>query len=150
MSCIRSLSVLRLPPTPHHLGSDAVYVVTGAYDGSTKIVDVRDPLVPIPLDRQRCTSTPAHSSSLCYLSNQNDQTQLVPIMSTAWSTYFPGPIVGDNQYTAQVVRVADRKGRSRGFVISGHRGVIWVGPRFPFIRPPPFSSFPSCKLKLKM
>ncbi|OWZ36086.1 transcription factor C subunit 6 [Cryptococcus neoformans var. grubii Br795] len=102
MSCIRSLSVLRLPPTPHHLGSDAVYVVTGAYDGSTKIVDVRDPLVPIPLDRQR-----------------------LPIMSTAWSTYFPGPIVGDNQYTAQVVRVADRKGRSRGFVISGHRGVIW-------------------------
>lgn len=56
MSCIRSLSVLRLPPTPHHLGSDAVYVVTGAYDGSTKIVDVRDPLVPIPLDRQRCKS----------------------------------------------------------------------------------------------
>lgn len=49
-------------------------------------------------------------------------------MSTAWSTYFPGPIVGDNQYTAQVVRIADRKGRSRGFVISGHRGVIWVGP----------------------
>lgn len=48
-------------------------------------------------------------------------------MSTAWSTYFPGPIVGDNQYTAQVVRIADRKGRSRGFVISGHRGVIWVG-----------------------
>ncbi|KIR81275.1 transcription factor C subunit 6 [Cryptococcus gattii EJB2] len=104
MSCIRSLSVLRLPPTPEHLGSDAVYIVTGAYDGSTKILDTRDPLVPISLDRQR-----------------------LPIMSTAWSTYFPGPIVGDNQYTAQVVRIADRKGRSRGFVISGHRGVIWVG-----------------------
>ncbi|KIR62394.1 hypothetical protein I314_03334 [Cryptococcus bacillisporus CA1873] len=102
MSCIRSLSVLRLPPTPQHLGSDAVYIVTGAYDGSTKIMDTRDPLVPISLDRQR-----------------------LPIMSTAWSTYFPGPIVGDNQYTAQVVRIADRKGRSRGFVISGHRGVIW-------------------------
>ncbi|WVO21103.1 uncharacterized protein IAS62_002407 [Cryptococcus decagattii] len=102
MSCIRSLSVLRLPPTPQHLGSDAVYIVTGAYDGSTKILDTRDPLVPISLDRQR-----------------------LPIMSTAWSTYFPGPIVGDNQYTAQVVRIADRKGRSRGFVISGHRGVIW-------------------------
>lgn len=53
-------------------------------------------------------------------------------MSTAWSTYFPGPIVGDNQYTAQVVRVADRKGRSRGFVISGHRGLIWVGSSFSF------------------
>ncbi|KAE8539531.1 hypothetical protein D1P53_004633 [Cryptococcus gattii VGV] len=102
MSCIRSLSVLRLPPTPQHLGSDAVYIVTGAYDGSTKILDTRDPLVPISLDRQR-----------------------LPIMSTGWSTYFPGPIVGDNQYTAQVVRIADRKGRSRGFVISGHRGVIW-------------------------
>lgn len=38
--------------------------------------------------------------------------------------------MGDNQYTAQVVRVADRKGRSRGFVISGHRGVIWVGSFF--------------------
>lgn len=52
-------------------------------------------------------------------------------MSTAWSTYFPGPIVGDNQYTAQVVRIADRKGRPRGFVISGHRGVIWVGSPSP-------------------
>lgn len=40
--------------------------------------------------------------------------------------------MGDNQYTAQVVRVADRKGRSRGFVISGHRGVIWVGSFFFF------------------
>lgn len=56
MSCIRSLSVLRLPPTPQHLGSDAVYIVTGAYDGSTKILDTRDPLVPISLDRQRCMS----------------------------------------------------------------------------------------------
>lgn len=56
MSCIRSLSVLRLPPTPQHLGSDAVYIVTGAYDGSTKIMDTRDPLVPISLDRQRCMS----------------------------------------------------------------------------------------------
>lgn len=67
--------------------------------------------------------------------NQSDphtHTHTVPIMSTAWSTYFPGPIVGDNQYTAQVVRVADRKGRSRGFVISGHRGVIWVGSFFFF------------------
>lgn len=133
MSCIRSLSVLRLPPTPHHLGSDAVYVVTGAYDGSTKIVDVRDPLVPIPLDRQRCKSR--YFIFFQIDANQSDphthtHTHTVPIMSTAWSTYFPGPIVGDNQYTAQVVRVADRKGRSRGFVISGHRGVIWVGSFF--------------------
>lgn len=136
MSCIRSLSVLRLPPTPHHLGSDAVYVVTGAYDGSTKIVDVRDPLVPIPLDRQRCKSR-SYFFFFQIDANQSDphththtHTHTVPIMSTAWSTYFPGPIVGDNQYTAQVVRVADRKGRSRGFVISGHRGVIWVGSFF--------------------
>lgn len=134
MSCIRSLSVLRLPPTPHHLGSDAVYVVTGAYDGSTKIVDVRDPLVPIPLDRQRCKSRSFSPSffffRLMLTRAIHTHTHTVPIMSTAWSTYFPGPIVGDNQYTAQVVRVADRKGRSRGFVISGHRGVIWVGSFF--------------------
>lgn len=132
MSCIRSLSVLRLPPTPHHLGSDAVYVVTGAYDGSTKIVDVRDPLVPIPLDRQRCKSCSIFFSRLMLTRAISTHTHTVPIMSTAWSTYFPGPIVGDNQYTAQVVRVADRKGRSRGFVISGHRGVIWVGSSFFF------------------
>lgn len=137
MSCIRSLSVLRLPPTPHHLGSDAVYVVTGAYDGSTKIVDVRDPLVPIPLDRQRCKSRSIFFFGLMLTRaiHTHTHTHTVPIMSTAWSTYFPGPIVGDNQYTAQVVRVADRKGRSRGFVISGHRGVIWVGSFFFFLPP---------------
>lgn len=88
MSCIRSLSVLRLPPTPQHLGLDAVYIVTGAYDGSTKILDTRDPLVPISLDRQRCTSKfPDTFESRLMVENSTDHVhRMVDV--------FPGPDCG--------------------------------------------------------
>lgn len=86
MSCIRSLSVLRLPPTPQHLGSDAVYIVTGAYDGSTKILDTRDPLVPISLDRQRCMSNSEIVESKLIVSSTNHVHRMVYL--------FPGPDCG--------------------------------------------------------
>ena len=58
LSCIRSVAVGRMPPADHtgqpRFGEDPFYLVVGSYDGSTSIIDMRDPLHTVELNRARC------------------------------------------------------------------------------------------------
>jgi len=56
-SCIRAIAVGRHPPSdatgqPRY-GDDPNYIVMGSYDGSTVIVDLRDPGFTVELNRAR-------------------------------------------------------------------------------------------------
>lgn len=60
MSCIRSIAVGRCPPTDAAgqpcFSDDPFYLVAGSYDGTTVLVDMRDPAFPVDINRARCRS----------------------------------------------------------------------------------------------
>ncbi|WRT70352.1 uncharacterized protein IL334_007350 [Kwoniella shivajii] len=100
-SAVRSISVGRVPPTDKQLGGEPAYLLMGSYDGTTSILDLRDPLYPVVINRAR-----------------------VPCMAVKWLTQMASPALCDIDYAIQVVKMRGNfAGRSHA--LSSHRGQVW-------------------------
>nr|XP_019010200.1 uncharacterized protein I206_04668 [Kwoniella pini CBS 10737]OCF48981.1 hypothetical protein I206_04668 [Kwoniella pini CBS 10737] len=100
-SAIRSLSIGRIPPSEKHLGGEPIYVLTGAYDGSTILLDLRDPNNPIELNKAR-----------------------IPCMAVKWLSQVAAPVICDIDYVITMIKLRGMNvGRSH--IISSHRGQVW-------------------------
>ena len=73
-SCIRSLAAGRCPPCDDQgrprFSEAPSYLVVGSYDGSTVLVDLRDPAFPIELNRARSVYFAVEAVIETYLSQQ--------------------------------------------------------------------------------
>ncbi|WWD19510.1 hypothetical protein CI109_103971 [Kwoniella shandongensis] len=101
VSAIRSLAVGRTPPSDSQLDSDPIYVVMGSYDGSTYILDLRDPLYPVKLNHSR-----------------------VPCLTVGWSQQMASPLTVDSDFVVLAIKIR-KSGQGRGHPLLSHRGQAW-------------------------
>ncbi|WWC94831.1 hypothetical protein V866_001681 [Kwoniella sp. B9012] len=101
VSAIRSISAGRLPPSEKQLGGEPFYVLMGAYDGSTTLLDLRDPSFAIELNKAR-----------------------IPCMAVKWIAQMASPALCDIDYIIQIIKTRGaHSGRSH--TMSSHRGQVW-------------------------
>ncbi|WWC64454.1 uncharacterized protein I303_107064 [Kwoniella dejecticola CBS 10117] len=100
-SAIRSISIGRTPPSEKHLGAEPIHILMGAYDGSTTLLDLRDPTAPIELNRAR-----------------------IPCMAVKWISQLSTPVICDIDYAISIIKI---RGTSigRSHILSSHRGQVW-------------------------
>ncbi|WVW86023.1 hypothetical protein I302_108061 [Kwoniella bestiolae CBS 10118] len=100
-SAIRSISIGRLPPSEKQLGGEPFYVLTGSYDGSTTLLDLRDPNSPIELNKAR-----------------------IPCMAVKWIAQMASPALCDIDYIIQIIKTRGAHA-GRSHTMSSHRGQVW-------------------------
>ncbi|EIW71800.1 hypothetical protein TREMEDRAFT_27087 [Tremella mesenterica DSM 1558] len=104
-SPIRSVAALRLPPDDSHgkprWGQDPFFVLCGNYDGTTTIVDLRDPSRAVELSRARA-----------------------PSMSVAWSAPLGSPLLVDVEHMLILSKIRGY-GTGKNHYVAPHRGLVW-------------------------
>ncbi|WVR00359.1 hypothetical protein IAU59_007502 [Kwoniella sp. CBS 9459] len=100
-SAIRSLAVGRVPPAEDQLGGDPIYVVMGSYDGSTVVMDLRDPVFPAEVNKAR-----------------------VPSMAVGWLAQMACPILCDIDFVIETIKMR-KSNQGRSHHLSAHRGQAW-------------------------
>ncbi|WVO12490.1 hypothetical protein L204_100090 [Cryptococcus depauperatus] len=99
-SCIRSLSVCRIPSDSSSFSKPPIFVIASSYDGTVCALDLRD------------------------LSKAELQRERVPCMATAFSHWLPSPLIGDMDYNILTIRLTSTR-KTKGIVLGGQRGQIW-------------------------
>ncbi|WVR07791.1 hypothetical protein IAU60_004834 [Kwoniella sp. DSM 27419] len=101
VSAIRSIAAGRVPPASDQLDGDPIYLVVGAYDGSTVVMDLRDPMFPIEINDAR-----------------------VPSMAVGWLAQLSSPVMCDIDYVISTIRLRRTKGGA-SHALSSHKGQAW-------------------------
>ncbi|ORY26711.1 hypothetical protein BCR39DRAFT_560442 [Naematelia encephala] len=104
-SAIRTLAVGRHPPSDINgkpmYDEDPFHVIFGAYDGTTTLLDMRDPTQFVELYRMR-----------------------TPVLASAWSHQVAAPLDCDVDF-AVVIQKFRGRGNVRSHYVTVHRGPIW-------------------------
>ncbi|ODO10251.1 hypothetical protein I350_02480 [Cryptococcus amylolentus CBS 6273] len=103
-SALSSLTASRHPPHPTQLGSPATMMSVGGWDGSFVLLDTRDGGLGMLVRRQN-----------------------LPIMCTGWSTFLPGPMMGNLDYNVEITTLGTKSrlmNKGRGTVLGGHKGTV--------------------------
>ncbi|WVF73182.1 hypothetical protein IAT40_008001 [Kwoniella sp. CBS 6097] len=100
-SAIRSLAVGRVPPVDDQLGGDPIYIVMGTYDGSTIVLDLRDPIFPVEVNKAR-----------------------VPSMAVGWLAQMGTPVLCDIDFVIQTIKMR-KSNQGRSHSLGSHRGQAW-------------------------
>ncbi|OCF32212.1 hypothetical protein I316_06126 [Kwoniella heveanensis BCC8398] len=100
-SAIRSIAVGRVPPAEDQLGGDPIYLVMGSYDGSTVVMDFRDPLFPVEVNKAR-----------------------VPNMAVGWLAQLASPVICDIDFVVQTIKMR-KTNQGKSHYLTSHRGQAW-------------------------